>query len=339
MVRSILPALLATLSLSACATVVAPHGATLRIASNPPGATVLDSAGRVLGTTPLRVSLRARERQRFSLFAPGYDTAEVTVGRRVREVLFSLLNPVALAVDIASDAWWEHDPARIAVALRPRPEPERLDDREVAAVLTVFAAAAEAAGCDTLLVGAWRDAAIELGGGTAAAELDSIRRFAAEEVGRAAPELHSLCAARTPRLERLREIGQALRAGAPPEPADEAPLAPVYFERGRWEVRDDSVRQRLQAAGRRLAASGLPVRLVVEGFTDPTGTEALNRELAYSRANAVIRELQRGGLSHDCCVALSHPAPSAHAPVAGDTPEARLARRVTFSLDYREAAP
>jgi hypothetical protein len=49
----------------------------------------------------------------------------------------------------------------------------------------------------------------------------------------------------------------------------------------------------------------------------------------------VIRELQRGGLQRDCCVAVSHPA----APAPRSDMPARLARRVTFSLDYREEAP
>lgn len=346
MLRATLPVLFAAFCTAGCVTAVAPHGAGLHLLSDPPGATVLDSAGKTLGTTPLRATLRAREQQRFSLSAPGYDTAVVTVGRRVREMLLTLLNPFSLVVDIASGAIWEHDPSRLSVTLRPSrvaaagTPAARLSDAEMAAVLTAFSAAAEAAGCDTLLVGAWRDAALELGDSSAAPVPDSIRRFAAEEARRASPEMHSLCATRTPLLERLRHVGRAVRPGAPPEPAaDEAILAPVYFGLGRWEVRDDSLRRRLQDAGRSLAASGLPVRLVVEGSTDASGSKAVNRELGYARANAVIRELQRGGLPRDCCVAVSSAARTGTSSAAADAPEARLARRVTFSLDYREEAP
>jgi outer membrane protein OmpA-like peptidoglycan-associated protein len=345
MVRATLTALLAALCTNACATAFAPRGARIHLLSDPPGATVLDSAGKTLGTTPLHAMLHPREQQRLSLFAPGSDTVVVTVGRRVREVLITVLNPFSLLVDGFSGAYWEHEPSRFKVTLRPSSRgavaDARLEDREAAVVLNAFAAAAEAAGCDTLLAGAWRDAAIELGARNSASVPDSIHRFAAEEARRAAPELRSLCAARTPRLERLGQIDRALRPGALRRTeADEAALAPVYFELGRWEVRDDSVRRRLHATGRRLAASGLPVRLVVEGFTDPSGIEVLNRELGYSRANAVIRELQRGGLPRDCCVAVSHPAPPAGgSAAAAATPDVRVARRVTFSLDYREDAP
>ncbi|HEV7588586.1 MAG TPA: PEGA domain-containing protein [Longimicrobium sp.] len=336
MVRTCLWAALAALALCACIPAYVPHGTTLVVRTDSVRATVRDARGRPLGTTPLRVQLRGGRHQ-LVVSAPGYDTVVIATHRSARPVQLAALSPYALLVTGAEGTVWAGEARAVEVALRPA---ARLSGAEVAAVLTAFAAAAEGAGCDTLLVGAWRDAAIELGGGTAAVVPDSIRRFAAEEAGRAAPEMRSLCAARTPLLERLRQIGRAVRPGAPPEPeADEAALAPVYFELGRWEVRDDSVRRRLQAAGRSLAASGLPVRLVVEGFTDPRGSEALNRELGYSRANAVIRELQRGGLPRDCCVAVSHPGAAAGRTFAADTPDARLARRVTFSLDYREEAP
>jgi outer membrane protein OmpA-like peptidoglycan-associated protein len=339
---------LAALCASACATVVAPRGATQRIASDPPGATVLDSAGRVLGTTPLRATLRTRERQRFSLFAPGFDTAEVVVGRRVREVLISLLNPFAWPVDGLSGAWWEHDPGRVSVRLRtatsvtPPPaeaDTTRLDDHEAAVVFAAFAAGAARAGCEPLLVDAWRDAALALDPQGAASPQAELRALADEEVAKSDSTLRRLCARPGPLVERLRQIRTG-EAAATPAPGTANLFGPVYFGFGAWEVRDDSVRARLRALGRHLAASPMPVRLRVEGHADPAGRAARNDTIALLRAQAVIAELLRGGAPASCCAAISHgaaPETLAVAGASGSAPGARLNRRVTFSLDFREA--
>src|SRR4051812_23022402 len=63
------------------------------------------------------------------------------------------------------------------------------------------AAPALGAGGEPLLVGAWRDAALELDAESEPLPFpDSLRRLAAEEVGRAMPRIRELCARSTPRL-------------------------------------------------------------------------------------------------------------------------------------------
>jgi hypothetical protein len=193
-------------------------------------------------------------------------------------------------------------------------------------VLAAFADSAASAGCEPLLAGAWRDAALKLEEESGPEPVpDSVRRLAAEEVGRAMPRLRELCAQSTPRLDRLKQI--RLELAAPPADTPAAPplFAPVHFAHGEREVRDDSVRRRLRALGARLAARPLPMTLVVEGSAE-AGSEP--EELGLARANAVLAELWRGGLPRGCCTA------AGHASAAGEA-----ARRVTFSLDYREEVP
>jgi outer membrane protein OmpA-like peptidoglycan-associated protein len=203
--------------------------------------------------------------------------------------------------------------------------------------MSTFADAAARAGCEPLLVSAWRDAALELGTGSDQPVADSVRRLAAEQVDSAAAQIQALCARSTPRLERLRQIRLALAAPPPPDTTTGAPwFAPVYFDPGQVEVRDDSVRLRLRALGNRLAAARLPLTLVVEGFADGMEDDAAARELGLSRARSVIAELRRGGLGSGCCMAVAHPAAPRPAGSAGDP---RLAHRVTFSYDYREETP
>jgi len=195
-----------------------------------------------------------------------------------------------------------------------------------ALVLSVFADSAQGAGCEPLLVGAWRDAALELAAAEPDPLPDSVRQLAAEEVGRAMPRIRELCAQSTPRVERLRQIREEL-AAAPVDTAAGAPLfAPVYFARGDRAVRDDSVRRRLRALGRRLVERPLPMTLVVEGFAGDDEAPGLG----LARAEAVAAELRRGGLAISCCVAAGRRAS------AGD---GAFQRRVTFMLDYQETAP
>lgn len=194
-----------------------------------------------------------------------------------------------------------------------------------ALVLIAFADSAQSAGCEPLLVGAWRDAALELD--TASEPLpDSVHRLAAEEVGRAMARIRELCAQSTPRLDRLRQICAELAASPVAMPPTESRFAPVYFARGE-HIPADSVLHRLRALGRRLADRPLPMVLRVEGFSEPD-VEAPN--LGLARANAVVAELRRGGLATACCEVVGGRAPAG---------EAALQRRVTFSIDYRETTP
>lgn len=207
-----------------------------------------------------------------------------------------------------------------------------------AAVFSAFADAAERAGCDPLLAGAWRDAALDLEEEAGRPAPDSVRRIAAEQVDSAAGKIRDLCARSTPRLERLRQIRLEL-ASPPADTVVEGGgwFAPVYFEPGRGEVADDSVRRRLRALGGRLAAAGLPVTLVVEGFSGSAAGRPEAPGLALARARWVLGELRRGGLGEGCCVAAAGPTSVSGDGGPGDAE--RLGRRVTFAFDYREVGP
>lgn len=382
-VRALLAPLLAGLCSGACATLLDPGPPVLRIRTDTVVATVRNDRGDTLGTTPLRIRLAARPRQTLVITAPGYDSVAMLVGRREKEDLPTLINPLSWPVDAATGALWRHEPAvldvRLAPSARREPPPDlstqvplvapplpavpnpppggateraqpprdsptpstpdgaeprnagdpvRVPDHVAAVVLREFADAAEAAGCEPLLVGAWRDAARVLQAADSAAPTEDVRRQAAAEVDRAAPELRELCATPGPRVAALRDIRERLARDEAPA-ADGVPvLSPVFFAPDEWNVRDDSVRARLRALGARLA--GAPVTLVVEGFAD--GAELRHRELGYQRAAAVIQALREGGLPADCCVALSHSGAGALAASA----DPRLNRRVTLTPTYRE---
>ena len=329
--RTFSAALLAALSAEACVPRAIPHGSTLLVQTDSVPATVL-ADGRVLGTTPLRVRLHNRSTQRLVVAAAGHDTAVVTVRRSARPLLIGRINPFAFRIGDAAGGW-RGAADTLEVRLRAN---ERLDDAVMAEVLTRMADQAQSVGCEPLLVDGWRDAAMRLRRGSTAVPPDSVRRLAAEEVERATARLRDLCSRPSARVARLREIRRVIETGIAPAP-EGTPLAPVFFDSNRWMARDDSVRARLEALGRRLAAARLPVTLVVEGYTDPSGTAALNQELGDARANWVIAELRRGGLPADCCVAVSRgPDP---ASTLGDRSWWPQARRVVFSLDYREDQP
>ncbi|HEU0301196.1 MAG TPA: hypothetical protein VFR37_17150 [Longimicrobium sp.] len=299
-------------------------------------ATVRTARGDTLGTTPLQTRLRPRERRELVLTAPGYDSAVVTIGWRTRDNLVTLINPAAWIIDGITGAAFVHDPETVAVALTPSPVPdepvEELPDAVMALVLDELADAAEDAGCEPLLVEAWRDAAHVLANADPSAEPvpDSIRRMAGEEADRVAPEIREICARPSAKVDALRRLRETLEDTVVAVAESPPLLSPVYFGPDEWEIRDDSVRMRLRALGARLRDE--PVSLIVEGFAD--GAELHHVELGAQRAWSVIRELQAGGLGANCCRSASH----------SDDPDARvgageawLNRRVTFTLDYERS--
>jgi outer membrane protein OmpA-like peptidoglycan-associated protein len=338
--RVLVAPLLALFS-GACATLLDPGPPVLRIRTDTVAATVRDANGHTLGTTPFQAPLRARHRQTLVIAAPGYDSAVVTVGRRVKGILPTLVNPLSWPVDAATGAYWTHDPGVLDVRLAPTRQAmdsirdaaagDSISDAVAAVVLAEFADVAEAAGCEPLLVGAWRDAALVLAASDSSTPPSSLLAFVAEEVRRAAPEIRELCAHPGPRMAELGAIRRRLSDSAT-DVASGPPLAlaPVYFGVDEWDVRDDSVRARLHALAARLAEA--QVTLVVEGFADPA--ELRHQELGYQRALSVIRVLRAAGLAADCCMAISHSGDSqALGEAAGRDP--RLNRRVTLTLDYR----
>lgn len=343
--RALIAPLLAAVLVSGCATLTHPRPPVLRIRTDPVEATVRTARGDTLGTTPLAARLRPRREQHLVVTAPGYDSAVVTVGWRTRPVLLTLLNPLSVVVDGITGAAWVHDPETLQVALvrsasaDPVPdEPiaeapaEELPDGVMALVLAELARVAERAGCEPLLVEAWRDAAAVLSAANSAVRPmpDGAMRMVAEGVAREEPRIREICARPSARVDQLRQIRETMEDPAVAA-AESAPLlSPAYFGVDEWEIRDDSVRTRLRALGARLRDE--PVSLIVVGFADEA--ELRHQELGFQRAMSVIRELQAGGLGLECCRIASHSGdPAARVGAA----EARLNRRVTFILDYQRS--
>jgi outer membrane protein OmpA-like peptidoglycan-associated protein len=346
--RTLIAPLLAAFAVSGCATLVNPRAPVLRIRTDTVVATVRTARGDTVGTTPLEARLFPREQQALVLTAPGYDSAVVTIGRRARDDLITLINPLSWFIDGATGAAFVHDPAELDITLSPSPvvtpvvtpvtdEPEEeVSDAVMALVLARVADVAEEVGCEPMLVDAWRDAAYVLAHPDSAAQPvpDSVRVMVAEEAERVRPEMQEICARPSPRVDELRQIREAVQDTT--VVPDESPLvlAPVYFGPNEWQIRDDSVRTRLRALGARLAEE--PVTLVVEGFAD--GAELRHQELGAQRAMSVIRELQAGGLPADCCTAISHSGGRGETGTTGTNgADAWLNRRVTFTLDYERS--
>lgn len=324
MLRPAHPTLFLALLVTACGT-ASGGSLSLTIASEPTAATVHSSAGEVLGTTPWTERVAVREYREYVLTAPGFDTVLVTIGPPG--------HPDARRLHTHTVAWAAGEHAgRTVVPVQLVPSPPRvgedsLSDAEVAVVFAAFADAAVRAGCEPLLADVWRDVALLLSRGEPPPSgADSIRGAAGRELAREEPRLRELCARRTPRIDRLREI--RLRTSEPVEPEGASPFAAVHFAPGSYAV-PDSVRPRLRELGRALAAGPMAVVLVVEGFTDGSETERL-RELGFQRARSVIAELRAAGLAADCCV-LTSGGVAADAEMDGG----RWSRRATFALDYR----
>src|SRR5688500_14678493 len=97
--RALTAPLLTALGTAGCATLLDPGPPVLRIRTDTVVATVRDSAGRTLGTTPFRARLPARARQELVLTAAGYEPSVVAIGRRVKDVLPTLVNPFSWVID------------------------------------------------------------------------------------------------------------------------------------------------------------------------------------------------------------------------------------------------
>jgi hypothetical protein len=115
-----LAAVILILMLGGCATILKGTSRDLRINSNPPGAEVyVDDSFE--GTTPTTVKLKASKIHRISLKQDGYQSQDTIVFNRVNPVwvcidLFLLYIPAA--IDAATGAWYELNPAMIYAELK-----------------------------------------------------------------------------------------------------------------------------------------------------------------------------------------------------------------------------
>ena len=74
-------------------------------------------------------------------------------------------------------------------------------------------------------------------------------------------------------------------------------MGDVLFETGRYDLRPETKQMLSKLSGILLAHPGL--NLAVEGYTDSTGTDAINNRLSQQRADAVRGYLITQGLSPD----------------------------------------
>lgn len=348
MLKRILFAVL-LLGTSGCATVLTSKRSPLSVRSDTVKATVQDVNGIQYGTTPLDTILPAGARQ-LVLSAQGYQPLEVSVGRRLKRITYlNLINPLGWLLDLATGAAWEHSPRRVerqlvalpSISEQP-PAKDSLSSEVEAEILRLFSDAVEESGCEPYVTYAWRDASSQFRSAVLGTPVpDSTLLIIRQEIESVRQEVQELCSRTNPLIRELGEIRGRLEGQLPPEELDSTFLLfePVYFDFGSWEIGDHSVRKKLREIGAQLAQDSLPVVLIVQGFADPIGSHIKNRELGFARAMAVIREIRSAGLPADCCLALSFGEEQERliVPTAGaDSEGAKLNRRVTFSIDYRE---
>jgi hypothetical protein len=113
-------------SSTGCATLIQGRHQELTINSNPPGAT-FEVAG-ISGTTPGTVSLERKEKHHtISIRKPGYETAQVRVGRELNpwiagNLLLSYAFPIGFAVDFYTGSAYKFDTDNVQVNLAPQQE-------------------------------------------------------------------------------------------------------------------------------------------------------------------------------------------------------------------------
>ncbi|MBA4189963.1 MAG: hypothetical protein C0467_18415 [Planctomycetaceae bacterium] len=110
---------------SGCATVVTRGGQDQKVTilSDTPGATLVVD-GQPTGTAPGTVSLTRKTEHKVEVVAPGYETAQVTVRRRLNPWVFGNLvlgGPIGLVIDVISDSTHSLSPDQTKVTLRPLP--------------------------------------------------------------------------------------------------------------------------------------------------------------------------------------------------------------------------
>ena len=130
-VRAVVVLSCAVLGISGCATMFAGGAKTVRIESEPAGATVTTQNGLTLGTTPLITNLRADNYVlRFSM--EGRQDASFALNRKVQGIAFlNLLCVLCWGIDFATGALWGLDEGFVRVTLPPQAT-SRLDLHQMA---------------------------------------------------------------------------------------------------------------------------------------------------------------------------------------------------------------
>jgi hypothetical protein len=110
---------------SGCATVVSRGGRdqNVTISADTPGATILVD-GQPTGTAPATVPLSRKSEHTIDVTAPGYETAHLTVRRRLNPWLFGNLiigGPIGLVIDVVTDSTHTLSPDELKVNLKPLP--------------------------------------------------------------------------------------------------------------------------------------------------------------------------------------------------------------------------
>lgn len=108
-----------------CATVVTRGGRDQKVAiqADPPGATVVVD-GQPTGAAPATVTLARKSEHTVEIAAPGYETAHLTVRRKLNPWLLGNLvlgGPIGLVVDVVTDATHSLSPDELKVNLKPLP--------------------------------------------------------------------------------------------------------------------------------------------------------------------------------------------------------------------------
>jgi hypothetical protein len=108
---------------SGCATVASGGGGdqTVKVVSDPPGATVLID-GRPAGTTPAAVPLARKAEHQVEVSAPGYETARLAVKSQLNPWVFGNIlvgGLIGIVVDLSTGATSTLSPDELTVKLRP----------------------------------------------------------------------------------------------------------------------------------------------------------------------------------------------------------------------------
>jgi hypothetical protein len=108
------------IGLSGCATMFASGNDTVRLESEPAGATVTTQNGMTLGTTPMTASLKPADYVlRFAL--PGYQDQTYALGKKVESIAFlNLLCVLCWGLDFATGSIWGLQDDFVRVSLTPQ---------------------------------------------------------------------------------------------------------------------------------------------------------------------------------------------------------------------------
>jgi outer membrane protein OmpA-like peptidoglycan-associated protein len=319
------------------------------------------------GWQPARVSVRRRPRGSFALNGclPGVlAMIALEAGADPRDVLLlGLAVPAGALVDFGTGAVWEHEPRVLDVTLLPAPPPAdlALDSLRATVAATLLlrgmAQAADEAGCDPAVSETWLDESDLIAGSGAVSREDSTRidRTVRMQVDSVRAELRALCARSNPLLDSLRAMQSSLAGPADPGPegAEAATVTPgelcraagfghcITFASGSARIRRE-LHPALRQLAEQIRGIRLPVRIVIEGTTDPSGDLRENHPLGLARAAAVRDALVRLGVPQEWLAVESCGAEARCQLVpgaGGSMPGAELNRRVAFHLRIRESRP